>query len=199
MGFWSDAGFINNTKRSYRWICQLGISGAYAEWMVKSVSKPGFSISETSHRFINHTFWYPGRVEWDAIDITLVDPVTPDGAMTTMHLIESAGYDVPNGVREKWKTISKATAVNALGAVIIRQLDENGNNIEVWDLKNPWIKGVKFGDLSYDSDDISTINLSIRYDWASLWTKNTAGRSTEVGPSAPFPSTYELSWGKKAR
>jgi len=187
MGFWNDADQFD-TKRAYRWIAIFNRVEPYA---VKSVSKPSFSISETSHRFLNHTYFYPGRVEWNTVDITLVDPLKPDGTKTIMQMIEMAGYDPNITSTSTFKTISKSTAVNALSKLEIQQLDADGSKVEVWDLKHPWIKDVKFGDLSYDSDDLMNINLTIRFDWAECWTKNGPWDLTNnVIPSkANFPSS----------
>jgi len=180
MGFWSD-DLGTETKRAYRWVCYFN---KFDRWLCKSVSKPSFSISETSHRFINHTFWYPGRVEWNSIDLTLVDPLDPDATMTIMHMIESAGYEIPVKQKEVWKTISKDRAVSSVKQMTIEQLGADGTAVEQWTLKSPWIKDVRFGNLSYDSDDIMDITLTIRYDWANLWSKNNAYAGAAPGVSA---------------
>ena len=186
MGFWNDKREFD-TKRAYRWIAVFNVVQA---WAIKSVSKPSFSISETSHRFLNHTYFYPGRVEWNTVDLQLVDPLKPDGTKTIMHLIEASGYNPNIGPASKLHTISKTKATQAVQQLEIRQLDADGNYVEVWDLKLPWIKDVKFGDLSYDSDDLLNINLTIRFDWAELWTKNDPGvwKSTSIAGSSNFPS-----------
>ena len=187
MGFWNDRKEFD-TKRAYRWVALFNMVEPYA---IKSVSKPSFSISETSHRFINHTYYYPGRVEWNTIDIVLVDPLKPDGTKTIMHIIEAAGYDpniLPNSA---YKTMSKSKAVESLQKLEIQQLDAEGRQVEVWNLKHPWIKDVKFSDLSYDSDDLMNINLTIRFNWAECWTMNTPGpwKSTTIPGASNFPST----------
>jgi hypothetical protein len=175
MSFWSDAKL--EQKRGYRWLVTMG---TMHQWIAKSVTKPSITISETSHKFINHTFWYPGRVEWNSIDMTLIDPVTQDAAMTLMLLVEKAGYQVPEKVAtEGWKTISKLKGVEAVNKYLIQQIDSEGNPIETWTLHNPWIKSVSFGNLSYDDDSILSISLGIRYDWAYLATKN--GPITSMG------------------
>ena len=38
--------------------------------------------------------------------------------------------------------------------------------IEEWKLKNAFLKGVTFSDLSYDNDELRTIDMTWRYDWA---------------------------------
>ena len=64
-GFWSDP-LAPEPKRAYRWLMYLGNS-LVPQWVVKSVSKPSFTVSETEHKFLNHTFWYPGKVAWNAV------------------------------------------------------------------------------------------------------------------------------------
>jgi hypothetical protein len=49
----------------------------------------------------------------------------------------------------------------------IQVLNAEGQTIERWDLKGPFIKSVKFGDLSYEDDALRTVELGIRYDWAT--------------------------------
>tara|TARA_R110000824_G_scaffold150209_3_gene320713 strand:+ start:3341 stop:3721 length:381 start_codon:yes stop_codon:yes gene_type:complete len=125
----------------------------------------------------------------------LVDPVTPDAGKTVLHMIEHAGYEIPTSPKEKWVTISKQKATDALKGVTIKQLDPEGNPLEVWTLHNPWIKDVKFGDLSYDGDDILNISLTIRFDWANCWTRGKAQvGATNIGPSANFPSEYSTTF-----
>ena len=75
-------------------------------------------------------------------------------------------------------TISKAAAVASLGNVAIHQLGSQGTEpIEIITLKNPWVKSVKFGDLSYDSDDLVNIELEIRYDFFTYEKGGAASRA----------------------
>ena len=84
--------------------------------------------------------------------------------------------------------MSKSKATNALGRVQIEQIDADGNMIERWVLWNAWIKDVKFGDLDYDGDDLTDIEIELRYDWAYLETAengaNGAG-NTYWNPGSP--------------
>jgi len=182
--FWSE---LPETKRAYRW--EVYINDIH-RWLAKSVSKPGFSVSEISHRFINHTFWYPGRVEWNQISVSLVDPASPDAAATVMSMIEASGYVPPYERFDRWPTMNKSSAVTALKGVTIKQIDKDGFPIETWTLKNPWIKDVSFGDLSYDNDDLMSVTLTLRYDWAYLKTAKAGMSVTTLGPTKRFPSSW---------
>ena len=64
--------------------------------------------------------------------------------------------------------MSKSKAKSALGKFEIVQIDSDGNHIETWELHNAWVKDAKFGDLAYDSDDLTEVELEIRYDFASF-------------------------------
>ena len=180
--FWSDAAI--EPKRKYRFL--LSFNGV-PQWIVKSVTKPNFSVSESEHSFINYKFYYPGRLEWDEISVTLADPVDPDASHTMLQLIENSGYVAPHnflndpqsrGKASNVVTFSKKRATDAVGGrLYIHMIDEDGSPIETWTLYNPWIKSVNFGDLDYESDDLVNVELSIRYDWADLETK------TKVDPN----------------
>ena len=52
--------------------------------------------------------------------------------------------------------------------VVIQQLDADGNAIEEWILKNPFIKSINFSDLSYSDDGIIDISIAFSYDRAEL-------------------------------
>jgi hypothetical protein len=189
LNFWTDnltAGSETgprDPKRQYRFIVELNNYSSAATWYAKSVTKPSMTISDTSHSYLNHRFYYPGRVEWSPINVTLVDPVTPDAASETFGIIEAAGYSIPGGPEttpDNLTTISKTSAVQSLGGVTIRQIDSLGGDLEVWTLRNPFITSVNLGDLNYETDGLSTITLGIRYDFASCQTKQ-AGHFGTVG------------------
>jgi len=48
--------------------------------------------------------------------------------------------------------------------------------LETWALWNAWVKSAKYGDLDYSNDELRTVELTIRYDWAEcdFGTKNAA-------------------------
>ena len=180
MPFWSDASVgVRDPKRQFRWIATIGSIPAFT---LKKVTKPSFNVLESQHKFLNHTYYYPGRVEWQEISVTLADPVDPDMASTVISIVRAAGY-APARSAQDLNTMSKSKAVAALQGFAIEQLDSDGNFVESWTLVNPWVKDVKFGDLDYEGDDLTDVELTIRYDWASLST------ATAASSTAPNPST----------
>jgi hypothetical protein len=168
--FWTDPK-APEPKRGYRWLMEMGNTRIPA-YVLKKVSKPSFTVSETAHKFLNHTYWYPGRVEWNTVSMTLADPVNPDAAGLVMEAIQESGYSPLTHEPAKPKTMSKSKAREALGDIKIIQINSEGDEIEKWTLINAWIKDVKTGELDYESDDLVNLELEIRYDYAHLWTAN---------------------------
>ena len=169
MAFWSDASAgVKDPKRQFRWVLR---NDNIPVFTLKQVSKPSFTVQESTHKYINHTYYYPGRVEWNTVSMTLADAVDPDMAATMADIIKKGGY-TPALNANDLTTMSKSKATGALGRVEIQQIDSDGNPLETWVLWNAWIKDVKFGDLDYDGDDLTDVEIELRYDWAYLETEN---------------------------
>ena len=157
MPFWSQSfgedADLKDPKRNFRFTVSItGITGNGGPllWYANSVTKPQFTLSSAEHKYLNHSFYYPG------------------------------GYKVPTDASSNSLTsISKARAVGALGRVEIKQIDADGRPIETWTLWNAWVEDVDFGGtLSYGDEKLTEIALKLKYDWARIETK--AGSAAEV-------------------
>lgn len=175
MAFWSEnfASGGQDPKRKFRFIVSFANiatpEGGPILWFAKTAGKPAFSLENTEHHFLNHKFNYPGRLSWEDVEVVLVDPTDPDVSATLSDIIVAAGYSPPTNAYDL-ESMSKHSAVSALGTVTISQLDEAGSPIETWTLWNAFISSLKFGDLDYSSDDLSEITVTLKYDWARLET-----------------------------
>tara|TARA_B100001123_G_scaffold298977_1_gene333491 strand:- start:13500 stop:14051 length:552 start_codon:yes stop_codon:yes gene_type:complete len=158
-------------KRKFKFILRIGDIPA---WVVKSAGRPQVTISDgAKHQFLAHEFKFPGRVTWNDIEVTLVDPINPDVAATVFRVIEESGYATPgdwNGNNELWRlSISKRRAASAaLSDVTIQTIDSDGKKVEEWRLYNAWIKNINYDDVSYESEDLMTVTVGLAYDWAKL-------------------------------
>lgn len=187
-GFWTRP--LIDPKRNYRFLVNIPNMPNGATWFAKGVKKPKINVSETPHAYLNHTFKYPGRVTWDDVTVTLVDPVEPNAAAHLAAVIQASGYVIPGNYTHV-TTISKKKATSMLGGIQIIQLNESitgvasgdgadpdgspfpppestDNEVEKWTLQNAWIKDIDFGELSYESDDLTEISLTLAYDWATM-------------------------------
>jgi hypothetical protein len=175
MGFWT-----NNTDPKRKYSFEVIISsenGTLETYFAKSCTKPSFTITPTEHNYLNHTFHYPGRLTWNDINITFVDPGVATVADTVgpsdsaskslVGILSAAGYKPPGSANDN-ATMSKSKAVNALQGVTINQLNDAGETLDSWNLVNAWISEINFGDLAYDSDELVEITCTIKYDFAKF-------------------------------
>jgi hypothetical protein len=195
MAFWSDATTAD-PKRQHRWLVTIGADelSSYISYVCKAVAKPKMTIGEAEHKFINHTFYYPGGVTYDPITLTLVDPSNPSSTQALYDLIQVSGYRIPDNVintsaptsaapNTDVSTISKSKAVGALNTVKITQMDGDGTLIEEITLQRAWIKSVDYGsDLNYENEGLVEISLELRFDWFDLFTpEGLKGYTTTAG------------------
>lgn len=168
MAFWSTPASVE-PKRQYRWIL---ITDNIPRWIIKSVTKPVATTSDTAHKYFGYTYYYPGTTTWNTIDITLVDPVSPDAVNTIATMLRQSGYKPPRSQNDL-VAISKDKANQAFGRIAIEQRDAEGNFTERWVLNNPFITTADFGGtLSYEQDGLIDLKITLRYDWAELETSN---------------------------
>ena len=166
MSFWTEN--TNEPKRNYRFLIEITALGDdQVQWWARNFKVPSYNVTEVKHDFMDNQYYFPGRVQWEESTLELVDPVSPNAVALTNQMIINSGYNIKglDGL-ENPGTISKANAVNGVGSVIVSIFNSEGTVIEKWTLKNPFLKGVTFSDLNYENDDLRTLTLTFRYDWA---------------------------------
>ena len=182
--FWSNPS--TEPKRQYRFILSFSERddnslGGIPVWTVKTASKPKASVNTVEHQYIDNTFKYPGRVTWDPISVTLVDPVDPDLSYSFLDALGAAGYKYPTNQNIAKRSLSKKGFTNAIGAIFISQIDAEGREIEKWTLKNPFITSIDFGGtLDYSSDEMTEVSVEIQFDWAELSVHGQGIRPTQA-------------------
>ena len=91
-----------------------------------------------------------------------------------MGILKAAGYNIPANATDFSTIISKKEAVGALGTITVEQIGDTRNDVlETWTLNNAWVEAINFSSLDYETEELSTIEMTIRYDWASF--KNNQG------------------------
>ena len=182
MPFWStnfqnQDEILKDPKRNFRFFITItGINtenGGSMVWYGKDIQKPTFTLAEASHEYLNHTYYYPGKVTWNPIEMKLVDPGgDPEVAATLAGIMQGAGYALPvTPDSDNLTSMSKQRAAGAIGTVKITQIDSEGTPIETWTLWNAFAQEVNFGGtLTYGNDELTEYTLKVRYDWAQLET-----------------------------
>lgn len=166
--FW--ASHLVEPKRKFKFLCNVG---DIPEFVVKSVTKPKQTISKIEIPWLNHTFKYTGRNQWDDITIEFIDSEAVNTLQKLQQKLEQAGYKLPKSPDEL-TTISKRGAVNALGDVTIKQMTYDGQIMEEWRLINAWISSIDPGQNDYGTDEAVTISVTFVFDFAEIITYTTS-------------------------
>ena len=128
-------------------------------YMIKAAQRPTIQFEEIVLDHINVKRYIKGKGAWQAITVTLYDPVVPSAAQSVMEWIRLAHESVTgrDGYSDFYK---KDVTFNMLGPV--------GDVVEEWILKGTYIEQANFGDLDYSSTDPAEIELTLKYDYAIL-------------------------------
>ena len=141
-------------KRKNRFV--LAIEGIDS-FLIKTTGRPKWSGGTMELPFINsYRRIANGRAKWDAISVTLYDPIAPSGAQQVMEWIRTHNETVSG--RAGYADFYKRD-------IQIKILDPVGTVVELWDIKGAFLTGVTFNDLSYDDQGTPhDISLSIDFD-----------------------------------
>jgi hypothetical protein len=153
-----DKMFYTNfePKMKNRYIMEIDGIPSY---LVKSANRPSINFETVTLPHININRKLQGRGDWQAIEITLYDPIVPSGAQSVMEWVR-LGHESITGRRGYADFYKKDIQFYMLGPV--------GDKIEQWTLKGAFIEAANFGDLSFDSNDPAEITLTLQYDYAIL-------------------------------
>lgn len=171
MAFWNMAQV--EPKRNFRYKVTFGANTLDSQLALfaQKVKKPTFKLETKPYQYLNHTFNYPGRVKWEPSSIDFVDPGGSanmlDVASTLFKITIGAGYIVPTG-RDQLTTISKEALYKQVGDLKIEQLNAAGAIVETWKMYNVMFTDMTFPELSYDTDEFTTIQVAVVYDYATL-------------------------------
>ncbi len=165
--FWSDPTL--EPKRKYRFRMLFNDNSSYT---IKTVKNPSVTVSDTEHKFLNHTFYFPGRATWDPIDVTFVDPSAPDQTFKLYSKLQQMGYASPVDNDAATQGFTKYAATVTLGDVRIQTLGPLASGLTdldilgEWTLNNAFFTKISWGDFSYDDEGLVELSTTIRYDYA---------------------------------
>jgi len=128
-------------------------------FMVKSVSTPSFTDEEVKLDHINTYRKIRGKREWNNVDMTLYDPITPSGAQAVM----------------EWARLSYESVTGRAGYsdfykqdVVLNQLGPVGDIVGEWIIKGAFIVDASFGDYDWSSSDVAEISVTLAMDYCVL-------------------------------
>lgn len=128
-------------------------------FMVKTAGAPKFTDEEIKLDHINSYRKIRGKREWNTIDVTLYDPITPSGAQNVMEWAR-LGYESVTGRAGYSDFYKKDITLNQLGPV--------GDIVGEWIIKGAFITDADFGSYDWSSGDVAEISLTINMDYCIL-------------------------------
>ena len=152
-------------KRKNRWLFTItGVSAdSNASTGVNSLppsktSRPSISFKEIEAQHLSETIYFPGKPEWKPITLTLYD--LKKSVNPVFNWLKKI-YDPENnskygpscdGFKERSATLEL--------------FDGCGRSIETWVFETIWPQSIEFGELDMTTSDLTTCDLTLRYDRA---------------------------------
>jgi hypothetical protein len=153
-----DKMFYTNfePKMKNRYVMEIENIPSY---LVKAANRPSIQFEPIVLDHINVKRKLKGKGDWQDVTITLYDPIVPSAAQAVMDWVR-LGHESITGRDGYADFYKKDITFYMLGPV--------GDKIEQWTLKGAFISQANFGDLSFDSNEPATIELTLTYDYAIL-------------------------------
>ena len=128
-------------------------------YLIRATSRPTITFEEIALDHINTKRYVKGKGEWEALEVTLYDPIVPSGAQAVMEWVRLHKESVTgrDGYSDFYK---KDVTFNMLGPV--------GDKVEEWTLKGAYIANANFGTIDWSVNESADITLTLRYDYAIL-------------------------------
>lgn len=128
-------------------------------YMIKTAGKPSISFEKITLDHINLKRHVKGKGEWQDIEITMYDPITPSGAVNVMEWVRLSHESLTG--RDGYSAMYKKD-------LDLYQLDPIGAKVSQWKLKGAWISSFGAGDLDWSASDIVELSVTLTYDYAIL-------------------------------
>ena len=145
--------------RKNRWLLRFPADLGIQEWWCQSAKRPSIKQEGKAIPFLNTETYVVGRYTWDEIQVTLRDPIGPSASQAVMEWVRLHSESV---------TGRQGYAAGYKRDVELEMLDPTGVVVSKWILKNTMCTAADFGDLDYSQDDLASISLTLRFDYAIL-------------------------------
>lgn len=128
-------------------------------YMIKKASSPSVQFTDIKLDHINVYRKLKGKAEWQDMNLSLYDPITPSGAQAVMEWIRLSHESITgrDGYSDFYK---KNVTFNILGPV--------GDIVGEWVIRGAYVKSANFGEYDWSADQYITIEMVLAMDYAEL-------------------------------
>jgi hypothetical protein len=146
------------TRRKHRWKFTSLFGGSPFLLLLKSASRPSFTLEEPVMHHNQEQVYFAGKQSWETIELVWYDAEQEPNVSKTVWdwlntVVDVSLADVSTPSEYK---------VNAK----LEMLQGDGSSNEKWDVYGAWPKDVKWNELDYESTDIQQVTVTLRYDRA---------------------------------
>ena len=145
--------------RKNRWLLRFPADLGIQEWWCQTAHRPAIKQEGKPIQFLNTETYVVGRYTWDEMQITLRDPIGPSASQAVMEWVRLHSESVSG---------RQGYAAGYKRDVELEMLDPTGVVVSKWILKNTMCTQADFGKLDYSQDDLATITITLRFDYAIL-------------------------------
>lgn len=129
----------------------------FPTFLIKGADRPTISFNTLTLPHININRRLKGKVEeYDPVNLTLYDPISPSGSQIVMEWVR-LHHEAVTG-RDGYADLYKRD-------VTYNTLDPTGAFIEEWTLKGAFISNVDLGTADWGDDDYHEIELELTFDY----------------------------------
>jgi hypothetical protein len=143
-------------KVQNRFIMEIdGIPG----FMIKNVTAPSFTDEEVKLDHINTYRKIRGKRNWENMDMTLYDPITPSGAQAVMDWARLS-YESVTGRAGYSDFYKKQLFLKVLGPV--------GDIVSEWQIEGAFIVNMAQGSFDWSSSEAAELTITVAMDYCVL-------------------------------
>ena len=128
---------------------------------VMDVTRPNLTFDDVTLDVYNSKVYLPGKHTWEAITLNLRDDVN-----------NSVSKLVGEQVQKQFDFFEQASAASGIDYKFTTRIEmlDGGNGatapgiLETWELYGSYVQSVNYNSLAYNTSEVATITLSIKYD-----------------------------------
>jgi hypothetical protein len=147
--------FQYEPKKTNRFIISFPSSLGINSWYVEKASRPSIKIDTKEIKFLNTQTYVANSFNWEAITVSLRDPIGPSASQAVMEWVRLHAESV---------TGRMGYAAGYKKDVDLEMLDPTGVAVEKWILQGCLITKASFGEVGYSGDDLAMVDMTLQPD-----------------------------------
>lgn len=161
-------------KRQMRYAFLIeGISmfGGLNALVCHKAQRPNLSFKEMNFEHLTETIYMPGKPEWKPVQITLYDTWNPAKGIDKSNPVYTwirSFYWGDTGTFGFAAQNANPGADQFKKTAYLNMYDGAGCLVEAWQFDNAWPQDINFNEVDYSSNDVMSIDITLRYDRAYI-------------------------------